>query len=141
MVPIVLGAIAAGAVAVALGDDNSEKNFASTEKRPVSEEYVRKCLKESGKSQAEIAKLFSVRKKKSNSSGSYSKLLSQVENMLSKPRKSNEGIKQILQKAEKLVERQKNSQAMKKIADYYRQIHCTDKSEECFQKSILFDNK
>ena len=141
MIPIVLGAIAAGAVAMALGDSDSDKNFASTEKRAVSEEYVRKCLKDSGKSQAELAKLFFGRKKKSDSSGSYSKLLAQVESMLSEPRKSNEGIKQILQKAEKLVERQKNSQAMRKISDYYQQIRCTDKSEECFQKSILFDNK
>lgn len=141
MIPIVLGAVAAGAVAMALGDSDSDKNFASTEKRLVSEEYVRKCLKQSGKSPTEIAKLFFVRQKKFRSSGSYSKLLSQVENMLSKPRKSNEGVKQILQKAEKLVERQKDSRAMKKIADHYQQIHCTEKSEECLKKAVLFDNK
>lgn len=141
MVPLVLGAIAAGAATIALGGSDSDKIFTPTEKRQVSEKYVRKCLKQSGKSQAEMAKLFSGRKKKSNSSGSYSKLLSQVENMLSEPRKSNEGIKQILQKAEKLVERQKDSQAMKKVADYYRQIRCLEKSEECFQKAVLFDNK
>ena len=44
MIPIILGAVAAGAAAVALGDNDSSENFAPIEKRPVSEKYVRHCF-------------------------------------------------------------------------------------------------
>ena len=142
MIPLIIGAVVAGTVAYNAAGKNSDEqseNFESTVKREVSEDYVKRYLKQAGKSQSEMSQIFPQKKKKFKSSGAYPALDSEIEFLLAKPRKSNEGIKKVLKKAERLAEKKKDARLMRDVAGYYQQIRCEEKFQECHQKSMLFD--
>lgn len=61
-----------------------------------------------------------------------------IDEMLSRPRKSNEGIKKALQKLEAKVKQQRNADAMNQIAIYYGRIHQHDDSDRCFELAEMY---
>ena len=146
MIPLIIGAVAiAGTVAYDASGKNSKeesKNYETPVKREVSEDYVKRYLKQAGKSlNSEMTQIFPRKKKQFKFSGAYPALASEVECLLAKPRKSNEGIKKVLKKAERRAKQKKDARLMKDVAGYYQQIRCEEKFQECYQKAILWDNK
>ena len=74
----------------------------------------------------------------SKDSNSFGKAFKEIEEKLSLPRKSNEGIKKALKKLEKIIEQQRNASAMNRIADYYSRIYEPQKADECRRKAMYF---
>ena len=61
-----------------------------------------------------------------------------IEILIEKPRKSNEGVKKALKKLENKINSQRNKEAMNKIAGYYKKIRCDSDAERCYQKAATF---
>ena len=62
-----------------------------------------------------------------------------IEILIEKPRKSNEGVKKALKKLENKINSQRNKEAMNKIAGYYKKIRCDGDAERCYQIATTFN--
>ena len=78
------------------------------------------------------------RKKQNNAFKSDFK---KIDEMLERPRKSNEGIREALKKLEAKVSNQRNAEAMNQIAIYYGRIHAHDDSDRCFELAARWAKK
>ena len=74
----------------------------------------------------------------STQSNAFKSDFAKIDEMLERPRKSNEGIKQALRKLEAKVSKQRNAEAMNKIAIYYGRIHAHDDSDRCFELAKIY---
>ena len=68
----------------------------------------------------------------------FKKRFDMIDEMITKPHKSNENIKKELKKLEKEVERQRSGIAMRMIGDYYRRIKCEQEATSCYAKADSF---
>ena len=62
-----------------------------------------------------------------------------IEIMIEKPKKSNEGVKKALKKLENKINSQRNKEAMNKIAGYYKKIRCDVDADRCYKKAATFN--
>ena len=72
---------------------------------------------------------------------SFKKDFAEIDELFSRPRKSNEGIKKALLKLEQKIEKQRDATAMNLLADYYRRIHEPGKADECRWKARAFPSR
>lgn len=80
----------------------------------------------------------SSRPQKNPSGNAFKSDFAKIDEMLERPRKSNEGIKKALKKLEAKVSNQRNAEAMNKIAIYYGRIHAHDDCDRCFELAEMY---
>lgn len=76
--------------------------------------------------------------KRQQNNNAFKSDFAKIDEMLERPRKSNEGIKKALKKLEAKVKQQRNADAMNKIAIYYGRIHAHDDSDRCFALAEMY---
>lgn len=71
-------------------------------------------------------------------SNAFKSDFAKIDEMLERPRKSNEGIKKALKKLEAKVSNQRNAEAMNQVAIYYGRIHAHDDCDRCFALAEMY---
>lgn len=132
MIPVIIaaaaGAVVGGVAVAALSDDD--------DKQPSSEQQTKRILSESQLPSAVKHKL--EKKRHDNSDDDTAIDFVEIENMLSRPRRSNAGIKNALQQLEQQAVNQRDAFTMNKVAIYYGKIHEHNDADRCFELGKKF---
>ncbi len=135
MIPVLIGTAVVAAGAAALSGDDSDKNFEPTEKHEVSEQYVKKCLKNAGK---EYRTYFKTNYSTNTSASNFNVDFERIEKKLKMPRKSNDAIKAELNSIEWRAKQRRDAIAMNFIAFYYNKVHCNQDADRCYKMAVAF---
>lgn len=114
--------------AILLSDDD--------DKQPSTEQQTKRVLSESQLPPYVKKKL--EMKRRDNADDDTAIDFKEIENMLSRPRRSNAGIKNVLQQLEQQAVNQRDAFTMNKVAIYYGKIHEHNDADRCFELGKKF---